>query len=123
MITINLFNGKRNDNPEVLDGIDYWKLYYEIINLRKGRLTFKDIEVLAWVTSKNNDVNYFLSPGNKELVGSIKCSPQELSKLKKKFYELGILDKEGYLSENIKKLRNAALKSPIMFVFPITLSE
>ncbi len=123
MVTLNVFNGKRTANPTILDGKDYWKIYFNLLNVSRYELTVKDIEILSWIISRNDDVNYFYTPGSKELMEEIRCTSQEVSKLKKKFAALGILEDSGMLSQRILKLREVANREGIAFIFPMEIAK
>lgn len=121
MVTINLLTGKRTANPVEVDARDFWKMYLKLLNAKIYGLTAKEIDIVSLIASLDENINYFSTPHAKEVIANVKCTAQEMSKMKKKFISLGILNENGMLSNTMRIIKDLASKDSIAFIFPMVI--
>lgn len=121
MVTINLLTGKRTANPVEVDARDFWRMYLRLLNAKTHGLTAKEIDIVSLIASLDENINYFSAPHTKEVIANVKCTAQEMSKMKKKFISLGILNENGALSNTMRIIKDLASKDSIAFIFPMVI--
>ena len=99
---------KNVSEAQVKDELTYWKYYLSIISVEQVPLTPTEIEVLAYILSKDVDKDYFKGPPSAQVVRNFKFTRQQFWNYKKSFLNKGYLQKEDtnyYIEPNLKALQ------------------
>lgn len=117
MIELNLLKGTMNDSsPVVVNEREFWRHYLFLLNIRTNAwINQKEIEILSWILSQEPGVCYFSVPNSRITKESIpRLSDAELSRLRKRLLELGLVIEHEQPSD---KRRKVTLPNEALFKF------
>jgi hypothetical protein len=109
----NLLTGRRDDVPKEVSSLELWRIFLSLLNARASFekwLHPKEIKVLAWILSNNDNVCYFSKPHSLRIMENIESlSMPELSRIKKRLLASELVE-DVFDGKKVKTVPNAMLR-------------
>jgi hypothetical protein len=120
---LNIFNSKigdEADEPQIVDEDSFWRFYFRLLALLNQTINQREEDILAWILSREEGVDYLSAPRNRELKDDLRISYSELSRLKQKLQSKRLIGEDNMPHPGFVKLQRFMRANPdLTFVLPM----
>jgi hypothetical protein len=120
---LNIFNSKIGEEakvPQTVDEESFWRFYFKLLALLNQTINQREEDILAWILSRKEGVDYLSAPNNRQLKDDLRISYSELSRLKQKLQAKRLIDEDNMPHVGFIKLQRFMRNNPeISFILPM----